>query len=66
MVISQRPTVIEDGEWNEMDENAIANLHLALTYEVLSSIEEEKTTKEIWGLLTKLCEAKSLHNKLFL
>ncbi|KAL4324482.1 hypothetical protein GQ457_11G027590 [Hibiscus cannabinus] len=49
-----------------MDENAIADLHLALADEVLSSIEEKKTAKEIWDHLTKLYEAKSLHNKIFL
>ncbi|KAK8993870.1 hypothetical protein V6N11_008085 [Hibiscus sabdariffa] len=49
-----------------MDENAIADLHLALADEVLSSIEEKKTTKEICDHLTKLYEAKSLRNKIFL
>ena len=49
-----------------MDENAIANLHLALADVVLSSIEEKKKAKEIWDHLTKLYEAKSLHNKIFL
>ena len=65
--ISERPTTFtDDNKWNEMDENAIANLYLALADEILSSIEEKKTTKEIWDHLTKLYEAKSLHNKIFL
>ncbi|KAL4283007.1 hypothetical protein GQ457_16G004330 [Hibiscus cannabinus] len=65
--ISERPTDFTDNnKWNEMDENAIADLHLALADEVLSSIEEKKTAKEIWDHLTKLYEAKSLHNKIFL
>ena len=55
-----------DNKWNEMDENAMANIHLALADNVLSSIEEKKTAKEIWDHLTKLYEAKSLHNKIFL
>ncbi|KAE8698554.1 hypothetical protein F3Y22_tig00110597pilonHSYRG00393 [Hibiscus syriacus] len=37
-----------------------------LADEVLSSIEEKKTTKEIWDHLTKLYEVISLHNKIFL
>ncbi|KAL4271938.1 hypothetical protein GQ457_13G028490 [Hibiscus cannabinus] len=65
--ISERPTDFTDNKkWNEMDENSIADLHLALADEVLSSIEEKKTAKEIWDHLTKLYEAKSLHNKIFL
>jgi hypothetical protein len=49
-----------------MDGNAIANIHLALADEVLSSVAEKKTTKEIWDTLTKLYESKSLHNMIFL
>ncbi|KAK0608343.1 hypothetical protein LWI29_029253 [Acer saccharum] len=49
-----------------MDGNAVANLHLALTDGVLSSIVEKKTAKETWDTLTRLYEAKSLHNKIFL
>ena len=54
----------DDNKWNEIDE--IANLHLALANRVLSSIEENKTIKKIWDHLTKLYEAESLHNKIFL
>ena len=65
--IGERPNEITDnGKWNEMDGNAIANLHLALADGVLSSVAEKKTAKEIWDTLTKLYEAKSLHNKIFL
>jgi hypothetical protein len=49
-----------------MDGNAIANIHLALADEVLSSVAEKKTTKKIWDTLTKLYESKSLHNMIFL
>ena len=65
--IRARPaTYTDDDKWNEMDGNAMANLHLALADGVLSSIEEKKTAKEIWDHLAKLYEAKSLHNKIFL
>ncbi|GJV90696.1 gag-pol polyprotein [Tanacetum coccineum] len=56
--IGERPAA-----WDEMDENAIANLHLALADEVLSSIEEKKSAKDIWDHLARLYEARSLHNK---
>ena len=59
-------TFTYDNKWNEMDGNAIANLHLALADGILSNIGEKKTMKEIWDHLTKLYEAKSLHNKIFL
>ena len=62
--INGRPEELtDDNKWNEMDGNAIANLHLALADEILSSIEEKKTAKEIWDHLTKLYEAKSLQIK---
>ncbi|KAE8707674.1 hypothetical protein F3Y22_tig00110377pilonHSYRG00029 [Hibiscus syriacus] len=65
--INERPVdFIDDIKWNEMDGNAMANFHLALADEVLSSIEEKKTAKEIWDHLIKLYEATSLHNKIFL
>ena len=65
--IGDRPAEItDDGKWQEMDGNAIANLHLALADGVLSSVAEKKTAKEIWDTLTGLYEAKSLHNKIFL
>ncbi|GJR18775.1 hypothetical protein Tco_0967302 [Tanacetum coccineum] len=65
--IGERPAeVTDDSKWDEMDENAIANLHLALADGVLSSIEEKKSAKEIWDHLARLYEARSLHNKKFL
>ncbi|KAL5846244.1 hypothetical protein ACOSQ3_009768 [Xanthoceras sorbifolium] len=65
--ISERSVeFIDDNKWNEIDGNAIANLHLALANRVLSSIEEKKTAKKIWDHLTKLYEVKSLQNKIFL
>ena len=64
--IGERTEEITQEKWNEMDGNAIANIHLALADEILSSIEEKRTAKEIWDHLTKLYEAKSLHNKIFL
>ena len=46
--IGDRPAEITDNaKWNEMDGNVIANIHLALADEVLSSVMKKKTTKEI-------------------
>ncbi|KAH9769282.1 hypothetical protein KPL71_011940 [Citrus sinensis] len=64
--IGERPMEITDDKWNEVDGNAISDLHLALADGVLSSVTEKNTAKEIWDALTKLYEAKSLHNKIFL
>ncbi|KAH9725713.1 hypothetical protein KPL70_007982 [Citrus sinensis] len=64
--IGERPMEITDDKWNEVDGNAISDLHLALADGVLSSMAEKNTAKEIWDTLTKLYEAKSLHNKIFL
>ncbi|GJT41414.1 hypothetical protein Tco_0941279 [Tanacetum coccineum] len=53
--IGERPAeVTDDSKWDEMDGNAIANLHLALADGVLSSIEEKKSAKEIWDHLARL------------
>ncbi|KAH9754149.1 Integrase catalytic domain-containing protein [Citrus sinensis] len=64
--IGERPMEITDDKWNEIDGNAISDIHLALADGVLSSVAEKNTAKEIWDTLTKLYEAKSLHNKIFL
>ncbi|GJR30650.1 gag-pol polyprotein [Tanacetum coccineum] len=65
--IGERPAeVTDDSKWDEMDGNAIVNLHLALADGVLSSIEEKKSAKEIWDHLARLYEARSLHNTIFL
>ena len=64
--IEDRAEGRSDEKWNEMDSNAVANLHLALADSVLSSVAEKKTTKEIWDVLIKLYEVKSLHNRIFL
>ncbi|KAH9800564.1 hypothetical protein KPL71_000708 [Citrus sinensis] len=66
VAIGERPMEITDDKWNEIDGNAISDLHLALADGVLSSVAEKNTAKEIWDTLTKLYKAKSLHNKIFL
>jgi len=58
--------ITDNVKWNEMDGNVIANIHLALADELLLSVAEKKTAKEIWDTLTKLYESKSLYNKIFL
>ncbi|KAJ0021496.1 hypothetical protein Pint_31486 [Pistacia integerrima] len=46
--IGDKPTEItDDGKWNEMDDNIIIDLYLALADEVLCSMEEKKTAREI-------------------
>ena len=45
--IDKRPEGITDAKWEETDGNVVANLYLALSDEVLSSIVEKKSTKEI-------------------
>jgi len=64
--IEEKPESITDKKWKEIDNNAIANLHLALVDAVLSSIAEKTTTKKIWDTLTSLYEVKSLHTRIFL
>ncbi|KAH9751081.1 hypothetical protein KPL71_014143 [Citrus sinensis] len=64
--IGERPMEINDDKWNEIDGNAISDLHLALADEVLSSVAEKNIEKEIWDTLKKLYDGKSLHNKIFL
>jgi len=42
VAISDRPRDFTDNDkWNEMDKNVVAYLHLALVYEILSSIEKK-------------------------
>nr|GEW93318.1 Gag-Pol polyprotein [Tanacetum cinerariifolium] len=50
--IDERPAeVIDDSKWDEMDINAITNLHLALTNGVLSSIEEKRLQRIFGNIL---------------
>jgi hypothetical protein len=47
-IIGDGPAKITDNaKWNEMDGNAITNIHIALADEVLSSVAEKKIVKEI-------------------
>jgi len=64
--IEERPTNITNQKWKEIDNNVIANLHLAFADVVLSNISKKTTTKEIWDTLTSLYEIKSLHTRIFL
>ena len=66
LAIEGRLDGLADDKWKEMDDNAVANLYLALADSVLSSVAEKKTVKEIWDALVKLYEVKSLHNIIFL
>lgn len=44
--IREKPTkIIDDAKWNKMDDNAIVDLHLAVTNELLSSVEGKKNSK---------------------
>ncbi|GKA08884.1 hypothetical protein Tco_0688215 [Tanacetum coccineum] len=57
IAIGERPAeVTDDNKWDEMDGNAVVNLHLALADGVLSSIEEKKSAKEIYGLKGEIME----------
>ena len=45
--IRERPIEITDDKWNEMDGNAITDLHLALADGLLSSVADKKIANEI-------------------
>jgi len=64
--IEEKPEGITNKKWKEIDNNAIANLHLALADAVLSSIAKKTTAKKIWNTLTSLYEVKSLYTRIFL
>ena len=52
--IDKRPEGITDAKWEETDGNAVANLHLVLADEVLSSIAEKKDSKKNLGYADKI------------
>ena len=56
--IGDRPMEITDDKWNEVDGNTISDLHLALADEVLSSVAEKNTMKEI-KILSQNCTRPS-------
>ena len=47
LAIECKSAGLANDKWKEMDDNAIANLHLAPAYSMLSSVVEKETTKEI-------------------
>lgn len=61
-----KPAEMTEHKWKEIDNNAIANLHLSMADSVLSSVAEKETAREIWDALIKLYEVKSLHTRIFL
>ena len=52
--IEERPAGITDDKWNEMDGNAIADLHLALADEVLLSVAK-KRQQRAFRILSQNC-----------
>ena len=44
--IKIKPERLTDDKWKEIDNNAIANLHLALSDSVFSSVAEKTITRE--------------------
>ena len=49
------------------DTDAIANLHIVMTYVILFGIVEKNITlKNIWDMFIKLYEVKSLNIRIFL
>ena len=45
--IGEKLMKITDDKWNEVDGNVISDLHLTLADEILSSVAEKNTAKEI-------------------
>lgn len=43
-----RPPGVTNDKWKEMDDNAMANLHLVLADLALSSVAKNESAKEIW------------------
>ena len=65
--IGKRPKEITDEKkWEELNDNVVANLHLAISNGILLSMNEKMTSTKIWERLTKLYEVKSQHTKIFL
>ncbi|XP_058734825.1 uncharacterized protein LOC131606667 [Vicia villosa] len=56
--IEGRLVDITDEKRKDMDDNAVAILHLAMADPVLSSIAEKKTAKKIWDTLIQMYEVK--------
>ena len=55
-----------DGQYEEKDKLAMANLYLAMDDSILINIEIETTVKEVWKKLKNLSEGKFLINKIYL
>jgi len=62
----EKPSKMEDDEWNDIDFRAKAMIILCLLDEVLYNVMNEETTAGLWYRLESMCMTKSLSNKLFM
>ena len=62
----KKPEMMKDVEWVKMDEKKASAIHLNLGDEVIHSILEAKTVKEVWEKLEGLYMRKNPMNKLYM
>jgi len=64
--IENKPSKMEDDEWNDIDFRAKATIILCLSDEIFYNMMNEDTTADLWCKLESLYMTKSLSNKLFM
>ena len=64
LYIENKPSKMEDDEWNDVDFYAKAKIILFLYDEVLYNVMNEETIAGLWCRLESLYMTKSLLNKL--
>ena len=62
----EKPSKMEDDEWNDIDFRAKATIILCLFDEVLYNMMNEEITADLWCRLKSLYMMKSLSNKHFM
>jgi hypothetical protein len=60
------PTRTSSYDWKTLDRKEKSIIRLCLSDSVLLNVSEEATSKNLWDKLGKLCQSKSLLNKLFM
>ena len=64
--IENKPSKMEDDEWNNIDFRAKATIILCLSDEILCNVMNGETTVELWCRLESVYMIKNLSNKLFM
>ena len=61
-----KPSILRDEEWENLDKKTVSTICLCLIDSILFNVAKEKTMEDLWEKLEKLYETKLEINNIFL